>query len=47
MDPTGVVFNNTAGFQVEPGKKAAFIFGSEDGSEFAAIFAAFCRLVTG
>lgn len=31
-NPTGVVFNNTAGFQVEPGKKAAFIFGSEDGS---------------
>jgi uncharacterized protein (TIGR03118 family) len=31
-NPTGVVFNNTAGFQVEPGKTAAFIFGSEDGS---------------
>jgi uncharacterized protein (TIGR03118 family) len=30
--PTGVVFNGTSGFQVAPGKKALFIFGSEDGT---------------
>ena len=30
--PTGVVFNGTSGFQVAPGKKAVFIFGSEDGT---------------
>jgi len=30
--PTGVAFNGTSGFQTAPGKKALFIFGSEDGS---------------
>src|SRR5438309_2814819 len=30
--PTGIVFNNTAGFALKPGKPALFLFATEDGT---------------